>query len=91
MCKIFLIIKKIYIYNNIKYTMNNFVIILIVILVVIYIYENKENFDSNNSNQSSELYNYFFQSYMNPYPLPLNKFFSNDIQGNPKSEPNTNF
>lgn len=75
--------------------MDNFIIALLVILVVIYIFGNKENFDSNsnNSNQPTGLYNYFFQSFMNPYPLPLNKFFSNDIQGNPQpepTEPNTN-
>lgn len=76
-------IKKIY-YNYIKYIMDNFIIILILILIVIYIFGNKENFDSNNLNQPSGLYNYFFESFMNPYPLPLNKFFSNDIQGNPQ-------
>lgn len=67
--------------------MDNFVIILLAILVIIYIFGNKENFDSNkdNSNQADGLYNYFFQSYMNPYPLPLNKFFSNDIQYNQQS------
>jgi len=70
--------------------MNNFVIILLVIIVIIYIFGNKENFDSTNSNQSSGLYNYFFQSFMNPYPLPLNKFFSNDIQGNQEPVPSSN-
>jgi hypothetical protein len=70
--------------------MDNFVIILIVILVIIYIFSNKENFDSNpnNSNQQSGLYNYFFQSFMNPYPFRLNKFFSNDIQINPQQVSN---
>ena len=63
--------------------MDYFVITLIVILVYIYIFDNKENFNS--QNQSSGLYNYFFQSFMNPYPLPLNKFFSNDIPGNSQS------
>lgn len=63
----------------------NFVIILIIILVVIYILDKKENFDSENSDsanseQSGKLFNYFYQSFMNPYSLPLNKFFSNDIQ-----------
>lgn len=70
--------------------MDNFIIILLVILVVIYIFGNKENFDSNNTNQPTGLYNYFFQSFMNPYPLPLNKFFSNDIQGEPQPYPSSN-
>jgi hypothetical protein len=51
----------------------NFIIILIAILAIFYIFDTKENFTTN-----SGLYNYFFQSYMNPYPLPLNKFYSND-------------
>lgn len=66
--------------------MNNFVIILLVILVIIYMFGRRENFNSNtdNLNQPTGLYNYFFQSFMNPYPLSLNKFYSNDIQGNPQ-------
>lgn len=52
---------------------NNFIIILIAIFVLFYVCATKENFTSN-----SGLYNYFFQLHMNPYPLPLNKFFSND-------------
>ena len=51
----------------------NFVLVLVIILVSFYAFKEKENFASNQG-----LYNYFFQSYMNPYPLPLNKFFSND-------------
>lgn len=55
----------------------NFIIVLVVILTIFYLFTTKEKFTSDNS-----LYNYFFQSYMNPYPLPLNKFYSNDKQGN---------
>ncbi len=53
----------------------NFVIVLVAILVIFYVFGKKEDFTSNPG-----LYNYFFQSYMNPYPLPMNKFFSNDIE-----------
>lgn len=56
--------------------MGNFIIILIVLLVTIYISGKKENFNSENTG----LYNYFYQSYMNPYPLSLKKFFTNDNQ-----------
>jgi hypothetical protein len=51
----------------------NFIILLVVILVIFYVFIVKENFTSNQG-----LYNYFYQTYMNPYPLPLDKFFSND-------------
>ena len=62
----------------------NFIVMLIVILVIIFMFKKNENFDSTDStNQKTGLYNYFFQTFMNPYPLPLNKFYSNDIQGNP--------
>jgi len=63
-----------------------FIILLIIILVIFYIlnkYGKKENFKTNNI-QSTEpsntdgIYNYFYQSYMNPYSLPLKSFFSND-------------
>ncbi len=64
--------------------MINFIILLILLYVIFYIlskFSKKENFKTNNI-QSIEttdgLYNYFYQSYMNPYPLPLNSFFSND-------------
>jgi hypothetical protein len=74
--------------------MDNFIIILIIIVVLMFIFEKKENFNSDsaitNQNKSTGVYNYFFQSYMNPYPLPMNKFFSNDIQGNPQTEPYNN-
>lgn len=63
----------------------NFIIILIGFLVVFYIFNKKENFntDSQISNQTSNqgLYNWFFQSYMNPYSEPLTKFFTNDREG----------
>ena len=63
--------------------MLNFILILITILVILKIFfEKKEKFDSQLQFQSDKgLYNYFFQSYMNPYPLELNKFFSNDKEG----------
>lgn len=74
--------------------MDNFITILIIIVVLMFIFEKKENFNSDsaitNQNKSTGVYNYFFQSYMNPYPLPMNKFFSNDIQGNPQTEPYNN-
>jgi hypothetical protein len=54
----------------------NFVIVLVAILAIFYVFVSKENFTSN-----SGLYNYFYESYMNPYPLPLNNFFSNDKEG----------
>jgi len=54
----------------------NFILVLVVILVLFYVFVMKENFTTNPG-----LYNYFFQSYMNPYPLPLNKFYSNDKEG----------
>lgn len=57
----------------------NFIFILILLLAIFYVLTCKEGFMSNNE---SGLYNYFFQSYMNPYPLALNKFFSNDSEGN---------
>ena len=53
----------------------NFILLMIVILVILYMFNYKERFTVN---KEPGLYNYFFQSYMNPYPLPLNKFFSND-------------
>lgn len=59
--------------------LNNFIIILIVLLVIFYMLRNQENFSSDDA-ITTGLYNYFFQSYMNPYPLPLTKFFSNDKQ-----------
>lgn len=67
-----------------------FIIVLIIILCVAYIYKCKENFElqqsqlSQSSQQQSSqgVFNYFYQSYMNPYPLPLNNFFSNDRQNN---------
>jgi hypothetical protein len=58
----------------------NFIILLLAILVISYLFDRMENFVSN---ENVGLYNYFFQSYMNPYPLPLNKFFSNDKEGTP--------
>ena len=51
----------------------DFIMVAVLVLVIFLIFEDKENFTS-----STGLYNYFFESYMNPYPLPLNKFFSND-------------
>lgn len=62
----------------------NFIITLLLLLVIIYFVEKKESFESK-ATETTGLYNYFFQEFMNPYPLPLNKFFSNDIQGNPSS------
>lgn len=59
--------------------LNDFIIILVIILVIFYMLRNQENFSSA-STMTTGLYNYFFQSYMNPYPLPLTKFFSNDKQ-----------
>ena len=75
----------------------NIIIILITILVVLYIFRCKENFDTTNldststgqqtqqtqtqQEQTTGIYNHFFQKNMNPYLLPLNKFFSNDIEG----------
>lgn len=62
-----------------------FIIVLVVLLVVFYIFSRRENFNTDNksldykSNQG--LYNYFYQSYMNPYPQSLTKFFSNDKEG----------
>jgi hypothetical protein len=76
--------------------MDNFITILIIIVVLMFIFEKKENFnsdtdsDNTNQNKSTGIYNYFFQAFMNPYPLPMNKFFSNDIQGNPQTEPYNN-
>lgn len=52
-----------------------FIIVLIIILCIGYLFKIKENFNS-----TTGLYNYFFETYMNPYPLPLAKFYSNDKQ-----------
>lgn len=64
---------------------STFIIICIVILIIFNLFKINEKFDSSNQSQPNVgLYNYFFQSYMNPYPLPLNKFFSNDKEGEVK-------
>jgi ABC-type cobalt transport system substrate-binding protein len=67
--------------------MNNFdfIIILVIILIIIYFIEKKEKFKTDNTTnikENRDLYNYFFQSFMNPYEESLNKFFSNDIESN---------
>jgi hypothetical protein len=74
----------------------NFIITLIAIVVVLYIFRCKENFNTNyldntensdnldnydNLNKIMGVYNHFNQKKMNPYPLSLNKFFSNDTEG----------
>lgn len=62
----------------------NILIILCIFLVIFYFWECREKFDQTNissenkSNKKLGLYNYFYQSYMNPYQLSLNKFYSSD-------------
>jgi hypothetical protein len=59
-----------------------FIIILIAILVTMLFSKCKENFSSpSNSVDNTGIFNYFYWFYMNPYPLPMNKFFSNDKVG----------
>ena len=53
-----------------------FVLILVLVLIILATSFTKARNDYFTTNQG--LYNYFYQSYMNPYPLPLNKFYSND-------------
>jgi hypothetical protein len=53
-----------------------FVLVLVVVLVILATSSTKPRNDYFTTNEG--LYNYFYQSYMNPYPLPLNKFYSND-------------
>jgi len=53
----------------------NLILLLVMILVIFYVFDDKEKFTSN---KEPGLYNYFFQTYMNPYPLELNNFYSND-------------
>lgn len=67
----------------------NFIIVLILFLIIFFIFNKNENFNSNIQNldqtldqkSNKGLYNWFYQSNMNPYSLPLTKFFTNDKEG----------
>ena len=50
-----------------------FIIILILIIIFMYIFKFNEHFQNNTG-----IFNYFYGEYLNPYSLPLTKFFSND-------------
>ena len=62
-----------------------FIIILIIMFAIYYNYccdGHNEQFLSNDLLQeqnNGKIYNYFYQTYMNPYIYKLNKFFSNDL------------
>jgi hypothetical protein len=67
---------------------NVFIIILIIVLILMLFEEKCENFNNDlNTTQSDKtventgIFNYFYWFFMNPYPLPMNKFFSNDKVG----------
>lgn len=73
-----------------------FILVILIILVVVSCasyYDNKQidGFDSNllQNENNSGLYNYFYMRVMNPYSLPMLKFFTNDTQK--PLEPNQNF
>lgn len=80
---------------------NTFIFGLILVLVAIVLFGQSctkksiiaDEFTSVSKTDSEEsnsgLYNYFYMRYMNPYPLPLIKFFSNDTQK--QLEPNQNY
>ncbi len=67
---------------------NIFVIILVITLTMIILPGCSEKFSnddadfnqSSNPNTNTGLYNHFFMEYLNPYPLPLKKFFQNDVE-----------
>ena len=71
---------------------NQNIFILLLILILIFIASNffscriniKKNLDGfgnyNENEQNSGVYNYFFMKVVNPYPFPMLKFFTNDIQ-----------
>ena len=50
------------------------ILILIFIFVISIVLTSTENFETTENG----IFNYFYQSYLNPYPKPMIKFFSND-------------
>ena len=54
-----------------------FVIVIIVLLIISFLFK-KENFNSEQKNNSGGIYNYFYKEVLNPYKYPMTKFFSND-------------
>lgn len=61
-----------------------FIIVLVVILLIIKFLKYGENFDTQSpsgyQDDNSGIYNYFYMRIMNPYSLPMRKFFQNDTQ-----------
>lgn len=57
--------------------MNNNIYFILILLFIMII---SINLSSNENFQTTEkgVFNYFYQLYLNPYPEPMIKFFSND-------------
>lgn len=78
--------------------MNQIIFIIVLIVVFVIMLSNKSDLTNSNLNTNSSVskptdsfdntgvFNYFYSFFMNPYPQPMNKFFSNDKIGTPNDK-----